>query len=276
MTRKKYLLLLFTIILLTALYFPLDVTRVKAAITLLSFEGLSGNQQAILTWETATEADMLGFYILRSEQINGDFSRVSSFIFTQGSPISGGIYRFEDNNLIDGKSYFYKLEAIDNQYQSEFFGPITVIPGQPGSTKTATGTITPTKTNSVSIFTNTNTLTHTITAIPTIFLTKTQTETLSPTSPFSFITNTATASATTTPLPSNTPLVTQTPELSVTPEATKTFRVLSFNMSTPTMVPTSATNTHFQSGLLGFLITVVIGIFLIIILFIVQRKIQSD
>ncbi len=238
---------------------------VRAAVTLVSFVAYPGNQQVILEWETATEADMLGFYITRSEQPVGIYTQVSDLIFTQGSAISGMTYQYTDTNLSNGQTYYYKLEAIDYSYNSEFFGPVVAVPMQ------YTATIPPTAQTS-STQSVTPAFTPTITLTPTVNLTHSKTPTRSSTSPFSFVTNTPTMTFTVTPRISPTYTGTDTPDLTLTPEITRTLKIIRYNVFTPTVTLAPEPVSPFKQGLVGFVITTGIGFLFIITFIIIQRK----
>jgi hypothetical protein len=239
---------------------------VQAAVTLVSFVAYPDNQQVVLEWETATEADMLGFYITRNSQPNGNYARVSPFIFTQGSPVSGLVYQYIDLNVINGQTYYYKLEAVDNSYNSEFFGPVSAIPLQ--TTPTHTQTIT--QTNSTQSLTRTSS--PTITTTPTINLTHSKTPTQTSTSPFSFVTNTPTMTSTATPRISPTYTAINTPDFTFTPEITRTLKIISYNVVTPTDTPVPEEVSPFRQGLVGFVITIGIGFLIIMTVIIIQRN----
>jgi hypothetical protein len=262
--KKRFLYLVILWVLVLTLFGSLHV--VQAAVTLVSFVANPGNQQVILEWETATEADMLGFYITRNNQSKGNYTRISPFIFTQGTTVSGLVYQYIDGNVINGQTYYYKLEAVDNTYNSEFFGPVSVIPLQTTSTHTQTIT----QTSSTQSLTRTST--PTITLTPTIDLTHSKTPTRTSTSPFSFVTNTATMTSTATPRISPTYTGTATPDLTITPVITRTLKIISYNVFTPTVTPEPEEVSPFRQGLVGFVITIGIGFLLIMTVIIIQRN----
>ncbi len=264
--KKRFLPLAIPWVLVLMIFESLQIVR--AAVTLVSLDAYPGNQQVILEWETATEADMLGFYVTRNDQLNGNYTRVSPFIFTQGTAVSGLIYQYIDLNLTNGKTYYYKLEAVDNNYNSEFFGPVTAIPLEVTPTKTQT------LTQTSSTQSGSKTSTATITSTPTIDLTQSKTPTRTSTSPFSFVTNTPTTTPTATPRISPTLTGTYTPDLTLTPVVTRTLKIISYNVftSTVTVTPEPHEVSPFRQGLVGFVITIGIGFILIITLIIIQRK----
>jgi hypothetical protein len=68
-----------------------------------------------VTWETATEQQTAGFALYRREGENGEFLLVSKdhFIPSRGGPTSGAAYRYLDEQVEAGKTYYYLLEEIE-------------------------------------------------------------------------------------------------------------------------------------------------------------------
>ena len=67
----------------------------------------------------------MGFNIWRAE----GFVKVNDMIIpADGSAAAGAEYNFVDQNLLNGKRYFYLLEDIDTGDISTFHGPVTVVP----------------------------------------------------------------------------------------------------------------------------------------------------
>jgi len=255
---------------LIVLLLAISVSIVSAAVTLVYFTAETVGGKVILEWETASETDMLYFVILRSDQENGDYKQVSDFIITQGSSVSGLIYQYIDSNVSLNQTYYYKLEAVDNNYQSQFFGPVSITV----RLATFTNTVTPSKTITVTgtITPNTATMTSTVTPTQTLNQTGTETLTQTPTSPFSFVTNTNTPSPTFTSRFSQTP--TRTP-ITLTPEFTRTFEIFVFHSPTPSVTvstPVIAPATPIRSGVIGFAITLLVGAVCLIVLIVLQRK----
>lgn len=129
------------IVYLIALFGPAN-----AAVTLVSFAAKAGIDEVLLDWETATELDNAGFYIRRSNSQSGPFSRVSPFIPSEGDPLIEANYLWVDDTVVNGTTYWYQLESVDLSQNSEFYGPVSAIPGtvNPTGSPTATRTVTPT------------------------------------------------------------------------------------------------------------------------------------
>jgi hypothetical protein len=208
-------LLILTIILFISL-FNIVGHSVFAAVTLVRFEIVNVTNNAItLEWETGTEFNNLGFFVNRSDTEGGTYEQIGDLIPAQGTGVSGFIYQFTDDLVQADRIYYYKLEAIDLDTVSEFFGPISngVL-----TTPTLTRTLTRTNTQitaSATNLTSTPQLTTTATVSETVTVSPTATET----SPFSFFTNTATDTRTVTPNVSSTNeiLGTETMPVSETP-----------------------------------------------------------
>jgi hypothetical protein len=149
-----------TILLLIILLLVLGVAQyhARAAVTLVYFRGSSTPNGVFLEWETASELDNLGFYVYRSTSQNGNYVQVSEFIPTSGDPLLGGYYQFTDTDVVDGSTYWYKLETLDVQSIPEMLEPpISVVvdtlrTATPTATSTTpaagaqTSTVTPTRT----------------------------------------------------------------------------------------------------------------------------------
>jgi len=124
------------------------VLVVNAAVTLVSFEAEGIDGKVILTWETASELDNAGFFIQRSNSETGTYQRVSFFISSMGDDVVGAQYYFEDDEVTNGVTYWYKLEALDYSQNADFYGPIAVTPGSTAQSE-ATTTAIPTNTFAV-------------------------------------------------------------------------------------------------------------------------------
>lgn len=144
--------------------YPVIAESDQQSVTLVSFEAESLSGIVNLRWETATELDNAGFFILRSTEQNSGFVRISYFIESLSDGITGAIYTYSDFNVTNGVSYWYKLEAIDySQFSFIYEPPILAIPGvvmTPTPTRTVTSVITPSITSP----------TPTATSIPTLFV----------------------------------------------------------------------------------------------------------
>ncbi|MEE9936922.1 MAG: hypothetical protein K4445_14465, partial [Deltaproteobacteria bacterium] len=93
-------------------------------ITLRSFTGLRSGDDVVLKWETGTEIANAGFHVWRSLAKAGPYTRITqTLIAAEGSPSQGANYTYTDRNRPE-RTWYYKLEDIDNRGKSTFHGPI--------------------------------------------------------------------------------------------------------------------------------------------------------
>ena len=199
-----------------------------ASVTLVSFDAEWVGDTVRITWETASETNNIGFYVLRSEQEGGGYQRVTEVIPSEGD-IMGSVYDWIDSDAVPGTAYYYKLEDLSASGGSTFTGSVSP------PTEAATATFTPTPEP-----------TATDTPLPSLTPTPTPLPSSTPTSP-----------PTHTPPPSPTPSATATmpPTPTFRPTATSTAPATSSPPPTPqpsatashTPLPPSATNTQIPS-----------------------------
>jgi hypothetical protein len=130
-----------------------------AAITLLYFQARAADPVIVIEWATGTELDTSGFYIGRSQSVDGPFTHLPSpdnpngFIVHQGDGPIGAEYVLTDTTAQRGVVYYYRLEEIDIHSAVSIYGPTAaglgvVLPtSTPTATSTATRTSTPTATS---------------------------------------------------------------------------------------------------------------------------------
>ena len=118
---------------------------IPTAVELVSF-GARGMDSAVeLTWETGSELSNLGFHLYRATSPSGPFERISNRpIPGLGSSPSGARYRHLDTGLVNGESYFYELEDIEDTGRTERHGPVSAVPTpqNPVDTVTAASAVT--------------------------------------------------------------------------------------------------------------------------------------
>jgi hypothetical protein len=101
-------------------------TQKTTLIELSSFTAVPGNS-VTLNWVTETEKDTAGFNILRADKKKGVYEQINeALIPSEGSTTQGASYEFVDNDVRNGKKYFYKLEDIDMNETSTLHGPVKV------------------------------------------------------------------------------------------------------------------------------------------------------
>lgn len=98
-----------------------DAAGGPTPIVLADFSATPGPEGIEVEWQTEVEIDFAGFYLWRAEDEAGIGSRISPFVPGTGSPIRGALYEYLDASVSPGQSYFYRLEAVDQDNTSEFF-----------------------------------------------------------------------------------------------------------------------------------------------------------
>lgn len=70
--------------------------------------------RVLIRWETASEVDTVGFFLLRAASPDGPFLPLSDTpVAARGDPLTGASYQFEDRDVLWGRTYFYQLEELE-------------------------------------------------------------------------------------------------------------------------------------------------------------------
>jgi len=78
----------------------------------------------VIEWKTASELDTVGFNILRAESSDGTPVKINqSLISPSDDPLTGGSYQYEDRDVKVGATYYYYLEDLDAQGNTNLNGP---------------------------------------------------------------------------------------------------------------------------------------------------------
>ncbi len=125
--------------------FPLTITNYPIwtypcepnAVDLLSFQALRRPNRVVLTWETATEQDNVGFYLYRSKTETGKRIKLNGGAMIpakEGGTSYGAFYKFKDFTINPLRRYYYWLEAVDavdKEGKTEELGMIVSKPLKP-------------------------------------------------------------------------------------------------------------------------------------------------
>ena len=90
---------------------------------------LYGSRDVNVQWDTATEIDTAGFYLYRSDSLDGEFvlvNREGELIPSQGNALSGATYTFMDEDVVPGETYYYLIEEVEydltsHRYEDQVF-----------------------------------------------------------------------------------------------------------------------------------------------------------
>ena len=83
----------------------------------------NGFDSVILQWETQTETNNLGFYVLRAEVPDAGQANVVSELVPAVNSSQGAVYCFEDEDLYNDGIYYYWLQDVSFAGEIELHGP---------------------------------------------------------------------------------------------------------------------------------------------------------
>ena len=107
------------------------VVEAVTAVILPSFTATPGDEQVVLEWETASEFENAGFNVWRSQVEDGPYTRLNqALIPARGGPTTGASYSYTDYAVINGITYYYKLEDVDIYGSSAMHGPVSATPSR--------------------------------------------------------------------------------------------------------------------------------------------------
>ncbi len=103
----------------------LDGTPLPFAVTLNSFSATGQTNSILVTWDTASEIDTLGFNLYRATDSAAP-QDLLVFVPSQapGSTV-GAAYSYEDLDVQVGQTYFYWLEDVDLAGATTLHGPVS-------------------------------------------------------------------------------------------------------------------------------------------------------
>lgn len=87
------------------------------------------NGKVKLAFSTASEIDIAGFNVLRADKMNGPFVVISSYVTNaslkaSGDCTSSSSYSFVDSKVTSGRTYYYRIEAVNITGEVEKAGEI--------------------------------------------------------------------------------------------------------------------------------------------------------
>ncbi len=96
------------------------------AVTVSGFEAayLPETPAIKLTWETASEVNLMSFRVLRSASVSGDKEALAQLAVQNPGSLVGGSYAYQDENVLFGQTYFYWLEMIHLDGSRDLLGPL--------------------------------------------------------------------------------------------------------------------------------------------------------
>ena len=90
------------------------ISLVNTAATLASLDAVAAPGRVTVRWETASEADTLGFNLYRAAAAGGEWTKLNAALIPSQAPGSpfGASYRYDDASAARGTAYRYRLAAV--------------------------------------------------------------------------------------------------------------------------------------------------------------------
>jgi len=106
------------------------ITFGPTIVDLVSFQAIGHFGKVSVQWQTDSEINNAGFNLLRSEHPHYGFNKINSALIAGlGNSAIGKEYRFWDDNVTDGITYYYMLEDVELDGKSTLHGPVQAHPG---------------------------------------------------------------------------------------------------------------------------------------------------
>lgn len=78
-----------------------------------------------IKWETASESETFGYFLVRSESESGPFEKVNRVpIPATGTTDDVQVYEIVDETAVPGTKYFYKIESLHYNNRIRNFSPV--------------------------------------------------------------------------------------------------------------------------------------------------------
>jgi hypothetical protein len=113
-------------------------TDYSLPIQLTSFTARAGDRIVTLRWVTQSEKDNVGFEIMRSNQEDGNYDLLSSYVNNEAlkgqlNSSKQTVYKFVDKLVGNDITYWYKLVDVDLNGVKTFHGPLSATPHAVGN-----------------------------------------------------------------------------------------------------------------------------------------------
>ena len=107
-------------------------------VQLSSFTARAGDRIVTLRWVTESEKDNVGFEIMRSDEKDGNYDLLSSYVNNEAlkgqlNSSHQTVYQFADKLVGNGITYWYRLVDVDLNGLRIFHGPISATPHSVGN-----------------------------------------------------------------------------------------------------------------------------------------------
>ena len=108
-------------------FIQVEPERATTAVRLLRFEARGEGSDVNVEWQTGHENGNMGFYLYRSENPGGPYTRLNEGMIAGAMfNTAGRSYQYVDTTAVRGQLYYYKLEDVDDGDKLTSHGPICV------------------------------------------------------------------------------------------------------------------------------------------------------
>ena len=99
------------------------------AVTLISLDATPKDRSVLVSWESASEINILGFNLYQADSLDGPWTLLNDQPIPSVVPgaVEGAVYSYLDSSVEPGRTYYYRLDAIDFNGVPESFGPVAVL-----------------------------------------------------------------------------------------------------------------------------------------------------
>ncbi len=103
-----------------------DFIATPLAAVLTDFEAMPVPEGVQVTWETASEADTLGYNLWRGLTADAPSEQLNEELIPAQAPGGGGaLYEWLDGNVTNGETYYYWLDSMDVNGSVQRYGPVS-------------------------------------------------------------------------------------------------------------------------------------------------------
>ena len=90
------------------------------------FRARNGAEAICVEWATRAELDTAGFRLWRAQRADGDYELLTlALIPAAGDGASGAAYRYDDDATLPRQVYWYRLEVVGVDGETDFYGPVS-------------------------------------------------------------------------------------------------------------------------------------------------------
>jgi hypothetical protein len=101
--------------------------KIPTAVQIASFSAHDQNGRVVLSWETSSETNTVGFYLLRLDETTGQYNKVHRDLLPAlVDSHQGGVYSVIDDGARSGGTYTYKITEVESKGARISYGPFTV------------------------------------------------------------------------------------------------------------------------------------------------------